>query len=82
MRSAHEARRSEGEAEALSRSQGGFSTKLHVRAEGQGRPLVFELTAGQRHETQAFEALTTTAHGAGPTDSERRGYLPLSCGSK
>ena len=30
---------------------------MHVRAEGQGRPVCFVLTAGQRHETQAFEPL-------------------------
>jgi transposase len=41
----------------LGRSQGGFSTKLHVRAEGGGKPLTFVLTPGQRHETTAFERL-------------------------
>jgi transposase len=45
------------DAEALGRSQGGFSTKIHVRAEGGGKPITFMLTPGQRHETQAFEAL-------------------------
>lgn len=44
-------------AEALGRSQGGFSTKIHVRAEGDGKPITFVLTAGQRHETVAFERL-------------------------
>jgi transposase len=51
------AKASQAESEALGRSQGGFSTKVHVRAEGQGRPLVFILTAGQRHESIVFEAL-------------------------
>jgi transposase len=41
----------------LGRSQGGFSTKLHLRAEGGGKPLTFVLTPGQRHETTAFEQL-------------------------
>lgn len=36
--------------EAVGRSKGGFSTKLHLRAEGQDKPLVILLTAGQRHE--------------------------------
>jgi len=45
------------EAEALGRSKGGFSTKIHVRAEGGGNPIVFILTPGERHETQAFEPL-------------------------
>lgn len=43
--------------EALGRSQGGFSTKVHLRAEGQGQPMTFVLTPGQRHETVAFEQL-------------------------
>ena len=43
--------------EALGRSQGGFSTKLHLRAEGNGRPLTAVLTGGERHEQIALEAL-------------------------
>lgn len=43
--------------EALGRSRGGFSTKIHVRVEGRGKPLVLLITAGQRHEQTAFEAL-------------------------
>ncbi len=48
---------SDAESEALGRSQGGFSTKVHVRAEGQGKPMTFVLTPGQRHEATAFEQL-------------------------
>ena len=48
---------SDAEREALGRSQGGFSTKVHVRAEGQGKPMTFVLTPGQRHEAVAFERL-------------------------
>jgi transposase len=40
--------------EALGRSRGGFSTKLHLRAEGSGKPMVLVVTAGQRHEQTAF----------------------------
>ena len=36
--------------EALGRSQGGFSTKLHLRAEGNGRPVTVVLTGGERNE--------------------------------
>ena len=43
--------------EALGRSQGGFSTKVHIRAEGNGKPMTFVLTPGERHETTAFEQL-------------------------
>jgi Transposase DDE domain len=41
----------------LGRSRGGFGTKVHVRAEGEGKPLVFMLTGGERHEQTIFESL-------------------------
>jgi len=41
-------------AQALGRSRGGFSTKIHVVVDALGNPLDFVLTAGQRHDvTQA-----------------------------
>jgi transposase len=40
--------------QALGRSRGGFSTKLHLRCEARGLPLAFVLTPGQAHETRAF----------------------------
>lgn len=43
--------------EALGRRQGGFSTKIHLRAEGGGKPTIFLITAGQRHEQTMFEVL-------------------------
>lgn len=43
------------EAEALGRSKGGFSTKIHLRAEGAGKPMSFLLTVGQRNEAVVFE---------------------------
>jgi transposase len=46
-----------GEDEALGRSQGGFSTKLHLRAEGRGKPITAVLTGGERHEQTALERL-------------------------
>jgi transposase len=51
------ARSGEPEVEALGRSQGGLSTKIHVRCEGKGKPVVFELTGGQQHEATMFERL-------------------------
>jgi len=40
-----------GEAEqALGRSRGGFSTKIHVTVGGLGYPLRLRLTPGQRHD--------------------------------
>jgi transposase len=44
-------------AEALGRSRGGFSTKIHARCDGKGRPLGFILTGGEIHDGQAFLAL-------------------------
>lgn len=43
--------------EALGRSQGGFSTKIHLRCDGNGLPITFLLTVGERHETVVFEPL-------------------------
>src|SRR3954452_7519199 len=43
--------------EALGRSQGGFSTKVHLRAEGGGQPLTVVLTPGQQHEAPVFPQL-------------------------
>lgn len=45
------------ETEALGRSRGGFTTKLHARCDGKGRPLGFVLTPGQAHDTQGFAPL-------------------------
>ncbi|MBI2345190.1 IS5 family transposase [Candidatus Dependentiae bacterium] len=43
------------EKEALGRSKGGFSTKIHALVDALGNPLKFSLTAGQRHDiTQAL----------------------------
>ena len=46
----------------MGRSRGGFATKVHMRAERQGKPLVFVLTGGERDEQTAFESLME--HGA------------------
>lgn len=43
--------------EALGRSKGGFSTKIHLRCDGNGLPITFLLTVGERHETVVLEQL-------------------------
>lgn len=43
--------------EALGRSKGGFSTKIHLRCEGNGLPITFVVTVGERHEAVVFEQL-------------------------
>jgi transposase len=48
-----------GQAEqALGRSRGGFSTKIHVTVDGLGYPLRLYLTAGQRHDIVKAHDLT------------------------
>ncbi len=51
------AKKGDPHAEALGHSQGGFSTKIHARAEGQGKPITFVLTPGQRHEAPVLPRL-------------------------
>jgi transposase len=43
--------------EALGTSRGGLSTKLHLRTDGSGRPLVVLATPGQRHEVTQLQRL-------------------------
>ena len=47
----------EAAAEALGRGRGGFSTKVHLRAEGGGKPVTLLVTPGQRHEARVFAQL-------------------------
>ena len=41
--------------EALGRSRGGFSTKIHLKVDLDGRPLAFHLTEGQASDSPQFE---------------------------
>ena len=44
--------------QALGRSRGGFSCKIHITGDGLGNPLRFTLTGGHRHDiTQAYHLL-------------------------
>src|SRR6266550_1528210 len=43
--------------EALGRSRGGFSTKIHLRTNGKGNPLTFDVTGGEVHEVKGYDAL-------------------------
>ena len=45
------------EQQALGRSRGGFSTKIHIKVDGLGNPLRLRLTAGQTHESTQAQAL-------------------------
>jgi transposase len=64
------------EAQALGRSRGGFSTKVHIAVDALGNPLRLLLTAGQRHDSpqagrliEGFEPRALVAdkgHDSGP----------------
>lgn len=45
------------ENQALGRSKGGFSTKIHAKVDSFGLPLGFILTPGQEHEIKTAKAL-------------------------
>ncbi len=51
------AENSSPEAEALGRSRGGFSTKIHVACDGIGKPVKIILTPGQDHDVTQGPAL-------------------------
>ena len=43
--------------EALGRSRGGFSTKIHLRTNAKGDPLTFDVTGGEAHEVKGYDTL-------------------------
>ena len=43
--------------EALGRSRGGFSTKIHLRTNAKGNHLTFDISRGEVHEVKAYDAL-------------------------
>ena len=47
----------DGEDQAIGRSKGGLSTKIHAMVDALGNPLAFFLTAGQAHDLQGADAL-------------------------
>jgi transposase len=44
-----------GQQQALGRSRGGFSTKIHLKTDLDGRPLDFHLTGGEASDSTQFE---------------------------
>ncbi len=48
--------------EALGRSKGGFTTKIHALVDALGNPLKFILTPGQRNEITQAEVLTKNVY--------------------
>ncbi|MFZ3352884.1 MAG: IS5 family transposase [Xanthobacteraceae bacterium] len=47
----------DGDDQAIGRSKGGLSTKIHAMVDALGNPLAFFLTAGQAHDLQGADAL-------------------------
>ena len=43
--------------QALGRSRGGFTTKIHARTNGEGLPVALLLTPGEAHDSTAFPDL-------------------------
>ena len=52
-----------GADEALGRSRGGLTTKIHLLADALGRPLRFLLTGGEVHESRTAEAMLDSVEG-------------------
>jgi len=48
-----------GEDQAIRRSKGGLSTKIHAMVDALGNPLAFFLTAGQAHDLQRCRRVST-----------------------
>ena len=51
------------ESNAIGRSRGGFTTKLHAVVSLEGKPIEIRLTPGQRHEATVAEELLDFVHG-------------------
>lgn len=73
--------------EALGRSRGGFSTKIHVKVDGLGNPIHIHLTGGQRADISQGKALLADGI-AGDNFLADKGYdgddfvgLVVSCGA-
>ena len=49
-------------AQALGRSRGGFSSKIHIVVDAVGFPLRFSLTGGERHDITQAESLLAPFH--------------------
>ena len=52
-----EAAKAHAAEQALGRSRGGYTTKVHMVCDGNGRPLFFALTPGNIHDSTAFDEL-------------------------
>ena len=69
------------ESQALGRSRGGFSTKIHIAVDALGNPLRLLLTAGQRHDSPQAGALIEGFERGFTLDRFGKGsQIPQRCG--
>src|ERR1700760_1363663 len=54
------AKKKDGEDQAIGRSRGGLSTKIHTLVDALGNPLGFYLTGGQAHDLDGADELLPT----------------------
>jgi transposase len=52
--------------QALGRSRGGFSTKIHLKTDFGGLPIAFHLTGGEASDSRNFETLLDTGPDINP----------------
>lgn len=62
------------DAQALGRSRGGFSTKIHVKVDALGNPLKVALTAGQRNDKIGWDLLQDPRDAQADAALADRGY--------
>ena len=60
--------------QALGRSRGGFSTKIHVLCEGAGLPISVLLTPGQAHESTMLDGLLSSVKIGGKPGAPRQRF--------
>jgi len=60
--------------QALGRSRGGLSTKIHILCEGAGLPIAVEVTPGQTHEATMLEPLLSDVKIGGKPGAPRRHF--------
>lgn len=60
--------------QALGRSRGGFSTKIHVLCEGAGLPISVLLTPGEAHESTMLEPLLSSVKIGGKPGAPRQRF--------
>ena len=60
--------------QALGRSRGGLSTKIHILCEGAGLPIAVEVTPGQTHEATMLEPLLSDVKIGGKPGAPRKRF--------